>query len=89
MTIGMHHIARLPQTVKNHVRSSKCNLALVLRYVHEPRETMRGDVIELCKIRPDQVTRLLRQLVGDGQLRLVGERKKVSHVALSITGDDK
>lgn len=53
---------------------------MVLRYVHEHGEISRGDVVELCKVSPDQATRLLRKLVDGGQLRMVGERKATVYV---------
>lgn len=54
---------------------------MVLRYVHEHGEITRGDVVELCKVSPDQATRLLRKLVDGGQLRMVGERKATIYVS--------
>ena len=48
---------------------------MVLRYVQEHGEITRKDAMDLCKIGPDQATRLLRRLVDTGRLRMIGKRK--------------
>ena len=50
---------------------------MVLKYVMKHGQIRRKDVIDLCKIAPDQATRLLQKLTKDGALRKIGERKGV------------
>ncbi len=48
---------------------------MIIGFVKNYGQVTRRDVVSLCKVSPDQATRLLKKLVDDGQLRMVGERK--------------
>lgn len=48
---------------------------MVRAYVREHGEIRRRDVVELCKVSPDQAKRLLRRLVDDGVLVMSGATK--------------
>lgn len=53
---------------------------MILRFVKENGQISRGEVVELCKIGPDQATRLLRKMVEARQLQLMGERKAAIYI---------
>lgn len=55
---------------------------LVVNYIKAHSTIRRREVIELCKITPDQASKLLQRLVKTGQLIKKGE-KKGSHYELS------
>lgn len=48
---------------------------MILRYVKENGQITRKEVVTLCRVSPDQATRLLKRLVDAGELRMSGERK--------------
>jgi ATP-dependent DNA helicase RecG len=48
---------------------------MVLSYVDQHGRIRRQDVIELCRLGPDQARRLLQRLVKSGKLVLRGQRK--------------
>jgi ATP-dependent DNA helicase RecG len=54
---------------------------MVLRYVEVYGRITRSDVVELCRVTPDQAKRLLDQLTQRGLLRRVGVRKGAHYVA--------
>ncbi len=56
---------------------------MVLNYVRKHGAIKRADVIGLCGLSGDQATRLLSQLVEDGALRRIGQRKAATYVAVS------
>ena len=53
---------------------------MILRYVREHGHVTRKDVVDLCKISPDQATRLLHRLVEADALKMIGERKTAVYV---------
>lgn len=48
---------------------------MVLSYVAQHGRIRRQDVVDLCRLGPDQTTRLLQRLVKEGKLVLRGQRK--------------
>jgi ATP-dependent DNA helicase RecG len=48
---------------------------MVLSYVAQHGRIRRQDVVDLCRLGPDQATRLLQRLVKEGKLVLRGQRK--------------
>jgi ATP-dependent DNA helicase RecG len=48
---------------------------MVLSYVDQHGRIRRQDVIELCRLGPDQARRLLQRLVKGGKLVLRGQKK--------------
>jgi ATP-dependent DNA helicase RecG len=48
---------------------------MVLNLVDQKDQVSRKDVIELCRLTPDQASRLLRRLVAEGRLVRQGDRK--------------
>jgi ATP-dependent DNA helicase RecG len=48
---------------------------MVLSYVDQHGRIRRQDVVDLCRLGPDQATRLLRRLVKESRLVLRGQRK--------------
>lgn len=48
---------------------------MVLSYVVQHGRIRRQDVVDLCRLGPDQATRLLQRLVREGKLVLRGQRK--------------
>ncbi len=48
---------------------------MILQYVDAHRTITRGQAAELCRIHPRQARRVLRDLVGRGELVLLGQRR--------------
>ena len=48
---------------------------MILAYVAQHGSIGRAEAAELCRIAPDQASRLLRRLVSDGALRMTGSRR--------------
>lgn len=48
---------------------------MVLRYIEHHGSITRADVIELCRITPDQAYKLLNRLKKSGHIEQQGERK--------------
>ncbi len=48
---------------------------MVINYVRQHREIRRKDVVQLCRLSPDQAYRLLRRLAEKGLLKAHGTRK--------------
>jgi ATP-dependent DNA helicase RecG len=51
------------------------NEAFVLNFARQHGRVKRSEVVELCRLNEDQATRLLKRLVGSGQLRPEGEKR--------------
>lgn len=45
---------------------------MALSYIDKNGSIKRADVADLCRISPQQVTRLLKRLVGSNSIRSVG-----------------
>jgi ATP-dependent DNA helicase RecG len=50
---------------------------MVLQYVHQHGQVTRKEGAELCRIGPDQATRLLDRLVTHGKMQRVGAGRGV------------
>ncbi len=48
---------------------------MVLTYVGKHGSITRSDAAELCRLTPDQASRLLRRMVGQGSLEMTGSRR--------------
>ena len=48
---------------------------MVLTYVGEHGSITRSDAAELCRLKPDQASRLLRRMVQQGRLEMTGSRR--------------
>lgn len=52
----------------------------MLTYVDKYSKISRSDVVHLCQLEPAQATRLLRRMVGSGQLEMRGEKRGAHYV---------
>ena len=48
---------------------------MVRTYVDENGSITRSQAAELCRLTPDQASRLLRRMVRQGSLEMTGERR--------------
>ena len=48
---------------------------MVLTYVGEHGSITRSDAAELCRLSPDQASRMLRPMVRNGSLEMTGSRR--------------
>ncbi len=53
---------------------------MVLTYVAQHGSIARAEAAELCRIAPDQASRLLRRMVSGGALRMTGSRRTARYV---------
>ena len=53
---------------------------MVLTYVGKHGSITRSDAAELCRLKPDQASRLLRRMVGEGKLEMVGMRRTARYI---------
>lgn len=48
---------------------------MILQYVERHGSISRREAADLCRLSPDQASRVLRALVGKGELRMIGEKR--------------
>ena len=58
---------------------------MILTYVTQHGSIRRAEAADLCRIAPDQASRLLRRLVSDGSLRMTGSRRTARYCSVEDT----
>lgn len=53
---------------------------MVLTYIDQHGSIRRAEAAELCQLSPNQASYLLRRMVGEGKLDMVGERRSARYV---------
>ena len=54
---------------------------MVLTHVGKHGSITRSEAAELCRLTPDQASRLLRRMVGEGSLKMTGSRRTARYMA--------
>ena len=74
-------LGRKSEYVRQHGFEPLQQEQMVLQYVRKHGRITRGETATLCQISPNEAKKVLRRLVGDGRLQLIGQRRNAYYIS--------